>query len=344
MIDFLQEPTITSLSIDSNVNDPSYYCLEGERERKTTLNTPDRNSSPDLPVIGSLVSFKSDALNHAATQAGYEKDFCDHLLVTVEAKLVLSGGSRMYPVRSFSAFSTTARPERLRPQNLSLVTEDKGTGSPNASNSSEPPPRPSGMCREFGDMDPMSHTIMLIQSGNKPETRTYSDYESVNECMEGVCKIYEEHLKQQNPNTPSITYDISQLFDFIDQVADLSCLVYQKSTNTYAPYNKDWIKEKIYVLLRRQARSQKTTISRHDQDSNPDLPVIIRPVKHESEALDHLVNEAGLVVALYCGGVQSRHIAPQSHTTPEYNGAMSQSHTTLEYNGAMSQSHNHPGV
>nr|CAD7199773.1 unnamed protein product [Timema douglasi] len=68
-------------------------------------------------------------------------------MVTVEAKLVLSGGSRMYPVRSFSAFSTTARPERLRPQNLSLVTEDNGTGSPNASNSSEPPPRPSGMCR-----------------------------------------------------------------------------------------------------------------------------------------------------------------------------------------------------
>ncbi|KAJ9578247.1 hypothetical protein L9F63_005517, partial [Diploptera punctata] len=98
-----------------------------------------------------------------------------------------------------------------------------------------------------------SHTILLIQPGSKPETRTFSDYESVNECMEGVCKIYEEHLKRQNPNTPSITYDISQLFDFVDQLADLSCLVYQKSTNSYAPYNKDWIKEKIYVLLRRQA-------------------------------------------------------------------------------------------
>ena len=56
-----------------------------------------------------------------------------------------------------------------------------------------------------------------------------------------------------DPNIPSITYDISQLFDFIDQLCDLSCLVYQKSTNTYAPYNKDWIKEKIYILLRRQA-------------------------------------------------------------------------------------------
>ena len=37
------------------------------------------------------------------------------------------------------------------------------------------------------------------------------------------------------------------------QLADLSCLVYQKSTNAYAPYNKEWIKEKIYILLRRQA-------------------------------------------------------------------------------------------
>ena len=64
----------------------------------------------------------------------------------------------------------------------------------------------------------MAHTILLVQPGIKPETRTYSDYESVNECMEGVCKIYEEHLKRTNPALPSITYYISQLFDFIDQV------------------------------------------------------------------------------------------------------------------------------
>lgn len=99
----------------------------------------------------------------------------------------------------------------------------------------------------------MAHTILLVQAANRMETRTYSDFESVNECMEGVCKIYEEHLKRKNPNTPTITYDISQLFDFIDQLFDLSCLVYQKSTNTYAPYNKEWIKEKIYILLRQAA-------------------------------------------------------------------------------------------
>ena len=68
-----------------------------------------------------------------------------------------------------------------------------------------------------------------------------------------MCKIYEEHLKRMNPNSPSITYDISQLFDFIDDLADLSCMVYQPTTHMYAPYNKDWIKEKIYILLRKQA-------------------------------------------------------------------------------------------
>ncbi|XP_064603061.1 enhancer of rudimentary homolog [Liolophura sinensis] len=99
----------------------------------------------------------------------------------------------------------------------------------------------------------MSHTILLVQPNTRPETRTYSDYDSVTECLEGVCKIYEEHLKRLNPDCPSITYDISQLFDFIDQLTDLCCLVYQKSLGTYVPHNKDWLKEKIYIMLRKQA-------------------------------------------------------------------------------------------
>nr|XP_035140268.1 enhancer of rudimentary homolog [Callithrix jacchus] len=98
--------------------------------------------------------------------------------------------------------------------------------------------------RDFGVT---SHTILLVQPTKRPEGRTHADYESVNECMEGVCEMYEEHLKRMNPNSPSITYDISQLFDFIDDPADLSCLLYRADTQ---PYNKDWINEKIYVLLR----------------------------------------------------------------------------------------------
>ena len=99
----------------------------------------------------------------------------------------------------------------------------------------------------------MSHTILLIQPGARPETRTYSDYETVVECMEGVCKIFEEHLKRANPRNPSITYDISHLFDYIDKLTDLTCLTLRVKDNMYGPHNKEWIKEQIYIMLRKQA-------------------------------------------------------------------------------------------
>ncbi|XP_048205308.1 enhancer of rudimentary homolog [Perognathus longimembris pacificus] len=99
-----------------------------------------------------------------------------------------------------------------------------------------------------------SHTIFLVHPTKRSAGRTCADYESVNECMEGICKMYEEHLKRMNPSSTSITYDISQLFDFMDDLADLSCLVYRADTQTYQPYKKDWIKGKIYMLLHRQAQ------------------------------------------------------------------------------------------
>ncbi|XP_065832829.1 enhancer of rudimentary homolog [Oscarella lobularis] len=98
----------------------------------------------------------------------------------------------------------------------------------------------------------MSHTILLMQATTRIESRSYADYETVIECLEGVCKLFEEQLKKLNPSSKQITYDISQLFEFIDGFNDLSVLVFQRPTQTYAPYGKPWIKDRIYAMLRRQ--------------------------------------------------------------------------------------------
>jgi hypothetical protein len=119
----------------------------------------------------------------------------------------------------------------------------------------------------------MSHTILLLQSTAKLDSRTYSDYESVDECLDGkisnkqnsnyfiffvgICKVFEEHLKKRNPTSPSITYDISELFEFISEISDLSCLIFQKQTGQYKPHNKEWIKQEIFQLLRKQAAGGK---------------------------------------------------------------------------------------
>ncbi|CBY12222.1 unnamed protein product [Oikopleura dioica] len=97
------------------------------------------------------------------------------------------------------------------------------------------------------------HTILLVQPNRRPESRTYGDFEHVDDALEGVCKFYEEQLKRQNPHHEQITYDISQLFDFVDSLTDLVILVFRKSSESYEPQNKDWIKEKIYHLLKKQA-------------------------------------------------------------------------------------------
>ena len=54
----------------------------------------------------------------------------------------------------------------------------------------------------------MSHSILLVQPNKRQDSRSYADFESVNEAMEGICKIYEEQLKKENPDHQSITYDI----------------------------------------------------------------------------------------------------------------------------------------
>ena len=41
----------------------------------------------------------------------------------------------------------------------------------------------------------------------------------------GVVKLYEAKLKQLNPQVRQITYDISDLFSYIDSLGDLSALV-----------------------------------------------------------------------------------------------------------------------
>ena len=47
-----------------------------------------------------------------------------------------------------------------------------------------------------GNFVATSHAIVWVRPTKRPEGRTSADCESVNKCLEGVCKIYEEHLKQ----------------------------------------------------------------------------------------------------------------------------------------------------
>ncbi|GAB4821677.1 hypothetical protein N2152v2_008723 [Parachlorella kessleri] len=89
-----------------------------------------------------------------------------------------------------------------------------------------------------------AHTILLMQTGPDKRSRTFMDYETVTLAMDGLCSTFERKLKELNPNLRSITYDIGDLYSYIDQMPDLSALVFDPQLAAYIPYGKDWLEMK----------------------------------------------------------------------------------------------------
>ncbi|XVF35692.1 hypothetical protein REPUB_Repub18cG0167900 [Reevesia pubescens] len=97
------------------------------------------------------------------------------------------------------------------------------------------------------------HTIVLIQTSQNRATRTFMDFDSVTQAMDGICGLYERKLKELNPATRNITYDIADLYNFIDGLADMSALVYEHTIQAFLPYDRQWIKQKVFQHLKKLA-------------------------------------------------------------------------------------------
>lgn len=76
------------------------------------------------------------------------------------------------------------------------------------------------------------------------------DFESVSDAMDGICNMYEKKIKAINPTHRNISYDISDLYNFIDGFADLSVLVYEQSIQAYVPHDREWVKRRSYDRLK----------------------------------------------------------------------------------------------
>ncbi|KAF7150944.1 hypothetical protein RHSIM_Rhsim02G0210500 [Rhododendron simsii] len=106
------------------------------------------------------------------------------------------------------------------------------------------------------------HTIILMQTSQNRATRTFMDYDSISQAMDeviyccaspGICGLYERKLKELNPAMRNITYDIADLYNFMDGLADLSALVYDHSIQAYLPYDRQWIKQRTFRHLEKLA-------------------------------------------------------------------------------------------
>jgi hypothetical protein len=71
----------------------------------------------------------------------------------------------------------------------------------------------------------MSHIILLVQPSDDPQTRTYLDFSNPSLAWDAIVRLFEERLKLLTPGVQKITYDVQQLFLYLDNLSDISCMV-----------------------------------------------------------------------------------------------------------------------
>lgn len=97
----------------------------------------------------------------------------------------------------------------------------------------------------------MVHTIVLIQTTTSPKDKIYADFQTITSACRYICDMYEAYLcNRASTLEPTLTYDMSELYDYIDRLLDLNILV--DRFGGYELYGKGWIKTKIYHYLRNE--------------------------------------------------------------------------------------------
>ena len=65
--------------------------------------------------------------------------------------------------------------------------------------------------------------------------------------------MFEKRLKEMYPHMKDITYDIADLYNYVDALADLSAIGVRTQNKRDLPYNKEWVKKKAFAHLKKQA-------------------------------------------------------------------------------------------
>jgi len=94
---------------------------------------------------------------------------------------------------------------------------------------------------------------VLLQTAPSATSRTYFDFDSKAKALDFIIKMFEDRLKAMTPDAPKITYDVMDLFRYLDNLVDVSALVLDNATKSYTPLDKEGLRSDIYTHLKNMA-------------------------------------------------------------------------------------------
>mgnify|MGYP001983691290 CR=1 FL=1 len=70
-----------------------------------------------------------------------------------------------------------------------------------------------------------SVAIVLVQFNSSFSSRSFFDHGSLDEALNNLCALYEKELQVLNPAMTNITYDVADLYTYLDALHNVSLLL-----------------------------------------------------------------------------------------------------------------------
>ena len=149
------------------------------------------------------------------------------------------------------------------PTNM-LLAAAAGAGAKVTKPNAEPPPKALGAKATKPNAEPPPkalHTLLLLQTTAATTTRTWSNFTSLPLALDAFIALYEKELRKRELQSLSdreldpglakrtYSYSVAALHKYVDSLFDVSLMVNDPATNTYAPRGKPFLKDKLLEKL-----------------------------------------------------------------------------------------------
>lgn len=98
----------------------------------------------------------------------------------------------------------------------------------------------------------VAKVLLLVQQKPDTDSRRYQEFHTLDKCLDYILKLFEDKLRNQLQEKDNFTYDLSDLYEYLDDLPSIQCLIFSEDTRTFTPHDKNWVKSKLYAHLSNQ--------------------------------------------------------------------------------------------
>jgi hypothetical protein len=100
------------------------------------------------------------------------------------------------------------------------------------------------------------HVILLLQFDSRVSSRIWAQFTSTSDAIEEIIRMFEDDLRNNRLKVGNkLSYPITDLHQYVDNLHEACCLTLDHSTNKYTPHSTDWLKQQMVIFFTQKTDS-----------------------------------------------------------------------------------------